>query len=468
MIHRIHGARTCPASWPARPTRSSATSQSVHDFSTVAFPQPINQLRGVPRRRPGRLLEDPRLDDGVSLVPRRRLVRRRPCRPAWSPTRAGRRPTTPVRVCHPASGSLAGILDKHYAGELAPTAPHLHIAIDGVSSTPAGTAPTVDFTVTVDGAGRDILTSPLDRLRVTFAGPTTDIAQYWQVSIQNGGVDPDQRHPDRARRHQRQVRVRPERERRGAGRRHRQLPGRHGGAHRRRRRHPVRQQQPGAGVRRHRHDRGPAPHRGRRRQLQQVPQRPQPPRRLAPRPAVLRVLPQPQQRQLGHDPLRDRRGPGREPRPQVVHPQDPHGRPTLDPFQRISGTSQANPGGNVANDFSEVRFPRDAATCTACHTDTTYALPLATDLGPSLTAEWSCLEDPTADTNDYCDNRRRPNWVSTDLPLAPEVAVCTSCHDAGYVAVHAALNTTTDGKTACATCHGPGAIEDVQVVHGLK
>ena len=45
--------------------------------------------------------------------------------------------------------------------------------------------------VTVDGAGLDILSTPLNRLRFTIAGPTSDYREYFQVSAQNNGANAD-------------------------------------------------------------------------------------------------------------------------------------------------------------------------------------------------------------------------------------------------------------------------------------
>jgi OmcA/MtrC family decaheme c-type cytochrome len=68
--------------------------------------------------------------------------------------------------------------------------------------------------------------------------------------------------------------------------------------------------------------------------------------------------------------------------------------------------------GGSRHDYSEVHYPRDLATCSACHTNGT--------------------ED------------------------APSARACVSCHDSSAARTHAALETAPNGDEACGVCHGPG------------
>lgn len=77
--------------------------------------------------------------------------------------------------------------------------------------------------------------------------------------------------------------------------------------------------------------------------------------------------------------------------------------------------------GSAAIDFSEVRFPRSPSECASCH------------------------RDGTAN--------------------APSTRMCTSCHDSVEARAHAQLNTTSMGVESCAACHGPNRAFSVSASH---
>jgi hypothetical protein len=82
---------------------------------------------------------------------------------------------------------------------------------------------------------------------------------------------------------------------------------------------------------------------------------------------------------------------------------------------------------------------------------------------PTRLERRTCIEPLDADADSLCATEQ---WVQTEeILLAPETAVCTSCHDQPYVLAHAQTNTSPSGVEACATCHGAGAELDVMVVH---
>ncbi|HBQ18916.1 MAG TPA: hypothetical protein DEF51_49915, partial [Myxococcales bacterium] len=98
----------------------------------------------------------------------------------------GDRPTDDrCTVCHEPTGGLAPVIDSHFTRLQAPDALSVDFVLDAVRINGAGT-PEIDFTVTVDGAGRDIIASPLPRFSFTLAGPTTDyrfFASYSPSSV---------------------------------------------------------------------------------------------------------------------------------------------------------------------------------------------------------------------------------------------------------------------------------------------
>jgi OmcA/MtrC family decaheme c-type cytochrome len=104
--------------------------------------------------------------------------------------------------------------------------------------------------------------------------------------------------------------------------------------------------------------------------------------------------------------------------------------------------------GGAALNFNEVRFPGDTRNCAKCHASTAaYTLPLQQTNIASVTT-----------LRDYF------------TPHGPATAACLGCHDNKDAAAHAFLNTATfPGSTipaeACATCHGTGKDHSVEKAH---
>ncbi|MFM2066415.1 MAG: hypothetical protein RLZZ584_1324, partial [Pseudomonadota bacterium] len=125
-------------------------------------------------------------------------------------------------------------------------------------------------------------------------------------------------------------------------------------------------------------------------------------------------------------------------------------------------------GGSV-NSYAGVNFPARLGDCSNCHIGASY----------TLTGTWAA---PSA-------NGIAGTTVTTGgaaaapasyLRISPTAAVCSSCHDSTLARLHmlqadsgASFSATaaqlgSSVVEACARCHGPGKIADVQTRHGVK
>lgn len=113
------------------------------------------------------------------------------------------------------------------------------------------------------------------------------------------------------------------------------------------------------------------------------------------------------------------------------------------------GANGSNPYIIAGHDFSEVVFPGEPKQCTNCHVPSHYELPLPNLLPTKLTQ----IDDT---------GTRVP---ATDYFIQATSAACTGCHDSDDSVAHVQAMTTSTGKESCAVCHGAGATHDVDVVH---
>jgi OmcA/MtrC family decaheme c-type cytochrome len=136
---------------------------------------------------------------------------------------------------------------------------------------------------------------------------------------------------------------------------------------------------------------------------------------------------------------------------------------------RVKGITIYGFGGSV-NDFSTLVFPGKLNDCAMCHAGTSYQLTGPFWDAPTAKGILANTFNTGASTTDPADNLR----------ITPIAAVCSSCHDNAVAKVHMqdAFNAGNFSATqaqinllppeACSFCHGPGRVEDVQVVHGVK
>jgi OmcA/MtrC family decaheme c-type cytochrome len=466
MIHKIHAGEHLPSVAAGGKYEIIGFQNSVHDYSTVVFPQPINNCLAC--------------HSGEHADQFKTTQSREVCTSCHDNItfEAGRPPEgmmvhTPGPLdndevcvnCHFDGDETRGVPERHFVGLLGPERPNIELAIQSVTNTGPGQAPQLRFTVEEDGRPRDILASPLSTLRVTVAGPTTDYASYWQATIQPQPTSPPANIGTLVAD--------------GEG---------------------FLYTFPASAI-------IPLSATGSYAVALEGAMRPDPAGERFPtnnpiafvavtdtQPVARREVVEMEKCNNCHGELVAHGGQ----RVEVQYCAFCHNPNNTndDRVARFEGTSvfvhsvnlkdmihkihmgehltqkpyvlggnptpsAANPAGTPV-DFSHVRFPRPVSDCSSCHTDGGANLPLAAGLLPTRTETLTCTEDGSADADLLCTATLRASDASF---LPPESAACTSCHDSPSAVAHAELNRTASGLESCATCHGPGAAFDAAIAH---
>lgn len=175
MVHRIHRGANLPSVQGGVPFEIIGFRGSVNDYSDVHFPKDLRNCQvchlgpdgdrwnTVPSRAAcGSCHDDIWFEAGA---PPESWMRLHP---------GGDRPDdTQCVVCHESAGSISPIIDNHFTKRQLPIASTIEVNVASATIN-ASRQIEVDFTVLVDGAGRDLGTAPLTSLSAVVAGPTTD------------------------------------------------------------------------------------------------------------------------------------------------------------------------------------------------------------------------------------------------------------------------------------------------------
>ncbi|NJK88340.1 MAG: OmcA/MtrC family decaheme c-type cytochrome [Myxococcales bacterium] len=455
MIHKIHMGAMLPSVQGGEPYQIIGFNQTVHDYSEVVFVHEVNRCESCHDGADAAFALVTKTDGCVS------------CHdglPALTPTQHPDLSNEGTcAVCHSAQSSIAPITAAtHNTGFLDASRPTIAFEVVAVSDTGPGQTPRVRFRLEENGAPRDYLARPLNTLRVTFAGPNPDYQEYWQstvttvntvaVDAANGVFEHTASTP---------------------------IPASATGSYT---------------VALEGYDRDAANLR--------VPGFSEL-FFIAVTDAVASARPDVADNDECNDCHANLAAHGFQ-RQNVTYCSTCHNpnNPGNDRFARLEGPelvliptvdmkvmthkihmgaslpsvragtpyvlggnpspTVSNPAGNPV-DFSHVIYPGEISMCEGCHGDGNYALPPVVARRP-VVMEWrQCTEDPSADADDFCTGDA---WEVVDTMLIPPAtAACTSCHDSLDAIAHAELNTTSDGREACATCHGPGSTWDVEAVH---
>ena len=458
MIHKIHRGRDLPSVIAGEPYRIIGNAGSVHDYSTVRFPQLVTNCGACHQGPEGdRWKTAPNRESCSACHDRTSFADVVPA--TFTAHAGGPQPDDEFcAVCHPPGpAGLAPISTVHLSPLLDPASPHLAVTITGVTNTAPGMQPVVDFHVDVDGAPRDLVAAPLTTLRATVAGPTTDYATYWQNTIQGGGASGTLTAGA------------------AAGDYHYVMAT------------PIPPTATGSyafAIEGYLQPTGsssrfatpvepffaavtdPAPV----------------PRRTTVDDASCNSC---HQLLAGHGDQRNNpqycafchnanntgdervaRFEGTTIDSNTVHftvmIHKIHSGEELEQGYVVGGfpgPSAGLPSGTPV-DFGEVRYPGNRMNCQKCHVELPE-LPLADGVLPTRYDDLTCTEDPAADANEHCATRA----ITATRFVPPEAAACTACHDGEATVAHAEIMTTALGVESCATCHAQGQAFGIDVVH---
>ncbi|MFO0597497.1 MAG: OmcA/MtrC family decaheme c-type cytochrome [Myxococcaceae bacterium] len=183
MVHNIHRGSSLPSVDAGSPYYFIGFNNTRLDFSDVQFPRPIGNCEVCHTGPDGaRWKTNPSSEACTGCHDRTWFAASTPP-PGWTGHTGGPRADSQCIVCHD-DASIEPIARRHlWAGRDA-TRLDVQSSILSIPTTPPGTRPSVTFSVTVNGAPRDVLSQRLSRLRVVTGGPNDDVARYWSETAE--------------------------------------------------------------------------------------------------------------------------------------------------------------------------------------------------------------------------------------------------------------------------------------------
>lgn len=187
MIHKIHMGEELPSVQAGTPYQIVGYRQSVHDYSTVAYPQDHRYCDTCH-------VQEAAQNEAYMNNPTRASCGA--CHDDVNFASGENHPGGPVvsdqfcSNCHFPEGELefdSSILGAHTVPAQSKQLEGMDINIHSVSATAPGMAPTVLFTV-INNAGQSIPLENLNRLRFLLVGPTTDYGLQVTEDALNGAV----------------------------------------------------------------------------------------------------------------------------------------------------------------------------------------------------------------------------------------------------------------------------------------
>ena len=180
MTHKIHRGENLPSVQGGEPYVVIGYRQSVHDYSTVAYPQDIRNCTSChdADNTEGHIWftnpsaatcaschDDVDFDTGEGHV-------------------AGAQPDSSCAACHRPEGTEFGpaVMSAHTVPTKSEQLEGLNVEIVDVADSCPGCMPTISFTVTND-AGETVHPDDLGRFSFLFGGPTTEITEYYRASL---------------------------------------------------------------------------------------------------------------------------------------------------------------------------------------------------------------------------------------------------------------------------------------------